>query len=116
MSQAIQGIQSEPIVQERPRSRLRSNMAFMLQVFVFASIFILGIFGYAWWRTKSLSLVWQYVQGQRLLVEPSRIALGEIASTTEVKSSIRVVNLGTESKWLIGAKKSCTCLPQAQGK
>ena len=49
--------------------------------------------GYGWWHTRSFGLIIPYLGGQRLLMEPTEIVLGDASpSDVPIERMIRVVN------------------------
>jgi hypothetical protein len=66
--------------------------------------------GGLWMRFGSLTDAWRYAQGHRLLVEPSRLDVGEGAPGDSRESSFTVRNLSSAPVRLIGVTSSCECV------
>ncbi len=88
----------------------KSGYRFHILVLLVALFAPLGTYLYAAYRTQSLGLAWQFIQGQRLLINPEHVDLGSVAENTEIETTIRVVNLGAMVRNLLGARRSCGCI------
>lgn len=75
-----------------------------------ALIVVAAVLGFARWQTGSSALVWPWLQGQRLLFEPTRIVLGDVPAKTVIDRQIRVVNVSSRPLSLLGSQKSCGCI------
>lgn len=105
-SSSDEASQVEPLLVGRSGSVVN----FGAQAFALAALGFVGMFGYAWWKTKEIELAWPYMNGQRVFTSPASVFLGEVPKGTSAGSRIRIVNLGSESKSILGAQKSCPCI------
>ena len=71
--------------------------------------FVLLVLGYAAFRAGSVGRALPYLIGQRVFVEPV-INLGAVRCGDEVNVKVHVVNSGSGSVTVVGARKSCGCI------
>lgn len=90
----------------QPQSRWRG----LLEIALLACLFTSVIVGWAWWTTGSYSLVWPYLQGQRLLFDPLEVVINDASPGSTIERSVRVVNLTGTKVTLLGSRQSCGCI------
>jgi hypothetical protein len=74
------------------------------------AVFAALIVGWARWQTGSFSLVWPYLQGERLLFDPLHVVIDNAPAGTIVERSIRVLNRSFSDVKLVGSQPSCGCI------
>lgn len=74
-----------------------------------ASLFTLLVIGYAAYRAGSVGRAIPYLKGQRVFVEP-KINLGALRGGDQLDTKINVLNCGSSSLTVVGARKSCGCI------
>ena len=87
-----------------------NRFGFVVQVSAMALLAFSAIWGYAYWKTKSLELVVLWLNGERLLIEPTTIDLGSVPANQIIDKQIRVINLSSQDMTLFGSHESCSCL------
>ncbi len=102
-------IDSIPDESDEPK-KSSPRRALILQTLAWTACFALIYAGFAWWRTGSISDVLPYLQGQRLLVHPLKLELGDQPLDTVIDKSVTVVNATGSDVTFLGAQKSCTCV------
>ncbi len=95
---------------EKPGDSSSGRLLFVVQVTAITVVLASCLIGHAWWRTGSLRLVWPYMAGQRLLIEPTVVDLGNVPKGSVVQRELRVLNLGSEPLEMLGSQKSCGCI------
>jgi hypothetical protein len=103
----VENQQSPAASDNHPRHRaLRFTATILaLSILVFCSII-----GWAYSRTGSARLIPRFLNGERLIVDPRNITLGDVRQGTTAQCSIHVVNAtGAEMK-LLGAQRTCACI------
>jgi Protein of unknown function (DUF1573) len=95
---------------EEPGDSSSGRLSFVVQVTAITVVLASCLIGHAWWRTGSLGLVWPYLSGQRLLIEPTELDLGDVVKGKVFERELQVVNLGSEPLTLLGAQSSCGCI------
>jgi len=80
------------------------------QVLAIAIATLSLIIGWGYFQTGSATLVLPYLDGERLLVEPSTLSMAEQKAGGIVEGKFRVVNSTRGDVTLLGAEKSCTCI------
>ena len=58
----------------------------------------------------SMGRVWPYLAGQRLLIEPMHLELGDVGKGKSLERELRVLNLGSKPVKLVGSQSSCGCM------
>ena len=58
----------------------------------------------------SMGRVWPYLAGQRLLIEPMHLELGDVGKGKSLERELRVLNLGSKPVKLVGSQSSCGCV------
>ncbi len=102
--------------QESPAScsaeagRRSGTLLFVIQVTAIALLLGAVVVGFARWRTGSMGLVWPYLAGQRLLVEPTHLDLGDVGRGEALERELRILNLGSKPLKLVGSQNSCGCI------
>ncbi|HUE13088.1 MAG TPA: hypothetical protein VMR25_02885 [Planctomycetaceae bacterium] len=87
-----------------------SKNGFLVAAFAIP-IVLLGITaGWAYFRSGSWVLVLPYLSGERLLVEPTTVRLGEQKPGTVAEFQVRVLNATPGDVRLLGAQKTCSCI------
>jgi len=86
------------------------RFGFVLQVSVITLLVLAVIWGYAYWKTRSMELVIPWLNGERLLFEPTNIEAGVVPADQNFEKQIRVVNLSSRAMTLFGSYESCSCL------
>ncbi|MGE0377603.1 MAG: DUF1573 domain-containing protein [Planctomycetaceae bacterium] len=74
------------------------------------AVFAALIAGWARWQTGSFSLVWPYLQGERLLFDPQHVVIDNAPAGTIVERSVRVLNRSSTDVTLLGSQPSCGCI------
>jgi hypothetical protein len=54
--------------------------------------------------------VWPYLAGQRLLIEPAHLDLGDVERSSVLERELRVLNVGSKPLTLLGSQRSCGCI------
>jgi hypothetical protein len=62
------------------------------------------------WRLSSLSLALAYVEGERLVVSPLDVDLGECDSKSNHVATFTLTNLAAGPIRIVGSRESCNCL------
>jgi len=89
----------------------RSGMLrFVIQVAAIALLLGSALIGFVRWRTGSMGRVWPYLVGQRLLIEPTDLDLGDGEREGVLERELRVLNLAPRPLMLLGAQRSCGCI------
>jgi hypothetical protein len=107
VSPAVETLPDVPI---RHSGTPRQALSSLAQVALLAGAMAAALFGVARWQTGSVELVWPWLQGQRLLVEPRQVRLGEVPPRTILERQIRVVNVSSQPMTLLGSQQSCGCI------
>lgn len=95
---------------EAPGDSGSGRLSFVVQVTAITVLIASCLIGHAWWRTGSMGLVWPYLAGQRLLIEPSELNLGDVGKGTIAERTMRVVNASSHELTLLGSQASCGCI------
>jgi hypothetical protein len=72
---------------------------------IFATVILLCT-----WRLGSLPLALAYIEGERFVVSPIEIDLGECDSKTHHVAQFVLTNLTTKPIRIVGSKEGCNCL------
>jgi hypothetical protein len=80
------------------------------RVLALALIFLGIVFGWAYLQTRSAALVIPLLSGERLLVEPTAISLGQQKPRAVSERNVRIVNLTSDKVTVLGAERSCGCI------
>ena len=84
----------------------RSGMLrFVIQVAAIALLLGSALIGFVRWRTGSMGRVWPYLVGQRLLIEPTDLDLGDGEREGVLERELRVLNLAPRPLMLLGARR-----------
>lgn len=86
------------------------RQSFVLQVAGITLLLAAVLVGFAWWQTGSIQLVWSWLRGQRLLLEPTEIVLADVRQNVIVEKQIRVVNVSSRPMTLLGSQPTCYCI------
>lgn len=82
----------------------------LISVLAISFLLLGSIFGWAYSRTGSASLILRFLNGEQLLVDPMTVSLGTLEKGTKPEFRIRVVNATTSDVTLVGAQRSCSCI------
>ncbi|MGE4002613.1 MAG: DUF1573 domain-containing protein [Planctomycetaceae bacterium] len=74
------------------------------------AVFATLIAGWARWQAGSFSLVWPYLQGERLLFDPLHVVIEGVPGGTIVERTVRVLNRSSSDVKLLGSQQSCGCI------
>ncbi len=91
-------------------ARGSGTLRFVIQVAAIALLLGAVVVGVTRWRTGSMGRVWPYLAGQRLLIEPTHMDLGDVEKASVHERELRVLNLGSKPLKLLGAQRSCGCI------
>lgn len=94
--------------------RRSGPLLFAVQVAAMALLLGAALVGFARWRTGSMGLVWPYLAGQRLFVEPTHLDLGDVGKGKALQGELRVLNLGSKPLRLVGSQSSCGCIAMGE--
>ena len=89
--QAEQRIESLPGDPAPSRGRVRS----LVQVVLLAGAMFAVLAGVAWWNSGSFDLALPWLQGERVLFEPTQVVFDHASPGTVAERMIRVVNLSS---------------------
>ena len=108
---ALDTTSQEPSASCSARAGRRSGtLVFVIQVAAIALLLGAVVVGFARWRTGSMGRVWPYLAGQRLLIEPMHLELGDVGKGESLERELRVLNLGSKPVKLLGSQNSCGCV------
>ena len=108
---ALDTTSQEPSASCSARAGRRSGtLVFVIQVAAIALLLGAVVVGFARWRTGSMGRVWPYLAGQRLLIEPMHLELGDVGKGKSLERELRVLNLGSKPVKLVGSQSSCGCV------
>ncbi len=86
------------------------TLLFVIQITGIVLLLGAVVVGYARWRTGSVAHVLPYLAGERLLIEPMHLDLGDVPKGEVIERELRVFNLGSQSLKLLGSQRSCGCV------
>lgn len=73
-------------------------------------LFAALIVAWARWQTGAFSLVWPYLQGERLLFDPPHVVIDDAPAGAIVERTVRVLNRSSSDVKLLGSQPSCGCI------
>jgi hypothetical protein len=80
------------------------------RVLTLACALLGSVCGWAYLHSGSGNLVLPYLEGERLLVEPTAVMLGNQKANEVVESTIKIVNATNRDVSILGAQRSCGCI------
>jgi hypothetical protein len=93
-----------------PSGTRPSKIGLLLAAFAIPLVFLGVTVGWAFFRSGSWVLILPYLRGERLLVEPTTVRLGDQKPGGVAEFQVRVVNATPGDVRLLGAQKSCSCI------
>jgi hypothetical protein len=93
-----------------PAGTRPSKNGLLVAAFAIPIVFLGVAVGWAYFRSGSWALVLPYLSGERLLVEPTMVQLGEQKPGAVAEFRVRLLNATPGDVRLLGAQKSCSCI------
>ena len=91
-------------------SALWHHIRAVLLVAAVAASLLTALAGLAWWRFGSVAVGLAYLRGERLVIEPRVVELGEGRPDERRDVVIRIINLTDRPVRLLGSSATCQCI------
>jgi hypothetical protein len=81
-----------------------------LEILLAFLVVLVGVGTWGYYEFGSWETTLDWLRGERLLIRPSAISLGEVCRGEEREVMLQVVNCTAKDIWLVGGGSSCGCL------